>query len=643
MKLGAVLCRLLLIGACLLVALGGVTLFLRIPLLAYALLALIAWRWRKGRFGTNYAYGTAQVASFLDLAKWDFLSPEGLLVGTAGYAASPTRLQALRRLFSPLVSSAVACRAFLSAFHGARWKEECLVRVPSVTHVAAFAPTGRGKGVSLVVPTLLSYSGSIICTDPKPELFSISARHRKKRFKHDIVLIDPYLTAGARRTDALNPLQFIDPARLDFFDACRDLACAIVVRDDKEMQPFFNDMATIVLTAVIAYTCAFERVPARRNLQTVHMIVSSSSLLAEVVEAMQNSEEYGGGFKTLGGTLSWLKSGSDEQASVMSTLARHVNFLISPAVSAATAKTTFDIGKLRQGRMSVYLCVPPARLSSNAGLLRLFITSFIHMLISGGPDDRNKVLFLLDEAGHLGRLEILETAVTLLRGYGISLFLVFQSIRQLATCYGDKALTFMDNIDTRIFWGTNAYENAEAISKLAGEYSLVVETLNRSDSYSHSSGSGRDGGQANRSISTSSTQSEIARAVARADEVIRMPEDYAFFYHRNKPLIPLKLLRYYDHPAFRRGGTGRQAGMGLLAVVTSALFLCISWLVAGGCAVVAEAWARHSAAASRVVRQRYVPPPAGRTIGRRTPYGYRSRQVVPPRRTSPGGLNRYRR
>ena len=41
-----------------------------------------------------------------------------------------------------------------------------------------YAPMGSGKGVGIVVPNLLDYPGSIVCTDPKGENLAVTGRWR---------------------------------------------------------------------------------------------------------------------------------------------------------------------------------------------------------------------------------------------------------------------------------------------------------------------------------------------------------------------------------------------------------------------------------------------------------------------------------
>ena len=67
-------------------------------------------------------------------------------------------------------------------------------------HVMAFAPTRSGKGVGLVVPTLLSWTGSAVIHDIKGENWTLTAGWRS-RFSH-CLYVNPTDPCSA----AYNPL-----------------------------------------------------------------------------------------------------------------------------------------------------------------------------------------------------------------------------------------------------------------------------------------------------------------------------------------------------------------------------------------------------------------------------------------------------
>ena len=184
------------------------------------------------------------------------------------------------------MSSDIACDQFFSAFYNARRLANRMVRVKDYVHLATFSRTGGGKGVSVVIPNLLTYPGSVVTIDPKCENYLKTAAFRRDRLRSKIVRFDPSLLAGPGAA-SFNPLAFMDPAALDFLDQCRDLANMLVVRQGNEPEPHWNDSAELVLTAFIAFVCACEKDPAERTLQTVRLLVSDREKFTRAVEVMR--------------------------------------------------------------------------------------------------------------------------------------------------------------------------------------------------------------------------------------------------------------------------------------------------------------------------------------------------------------------
>ena len=91
-----------------------------------------------------------------------------------------------------------ACSATTASLLG-RWRDDYL-RHDGPEHVLCFAPTRSGKGVGLVVPTLLTWPGSAIVHDIKGENWTLTAGWRA-RFGR-VLLFDPTNAQSA----AYNPL-----------------------------------------------------------------------------------------------------------------------------------------------------------------------------------------------------------------------------------------------------------------------------------------------------------------------------------------------------------------------------------------------------------------------------------------------------
>ena len=92
------------------------------------------------------------------------------------------------------VSSKEACEQFFDSirFFNRPQRQSELIRLPNAVHTAVFAPTGVGKGVSCVVPFLLTSDESAVVVDFKGENSQLTAEHRQKVFGHQIVVLDPF-------------------------------------------------------------------------------------------------------------------------------------------------------------------------------------------------------------------------------------------------------------------------------------------------------------------------------------------------------------------------------------------------------------------------------------------------------------------
>ncbi len=301
-------CRLLLMAATVCCVAGIVVLGVRYPPVGAIVLAFAVWCRMRGWSGSGWTHGTARWSGLLDLARNRLLAKHGLIFGRV-CADPPLGSQALRLLFSRRVGAELACRIFLAAFASRKWINDCLVRLGRFTHIRTVAPTGRGKGVSVIIPNLLAYRRSVVVTDPKGENFKITAAHRKKKFRQRIIRLDPFGLCGAG-SDTFNPLACIDEKAKDFLDQCRDVANMLVVRAGTEPDPHWNDAAELIITAMIAFICGCEPDHAKRNLSTFRALVSSRQRFAKAVEVMQQVEGFDGVIERLGHAASGRTNGN---------------------------------------------------------------------------------------------------------------------------------------------------------------------------------------------------------------------------------------------------------------------------------------------------------------------------------------------
>lgn len=565
--------RAMMIVAILLLAMLGIGLVARYPvlLIGIGILALLAGG--KRAYALT-AYGTARWARFDDLKSAGMLGGTGLPLGRVG-GRRPSFWAALQNLFDRSVPSGEACERFMRSMRKLQAPPAAeVVRLNNVVHTAVFAPTGVGKGVSLVIPYLLTCPDSCVVVDFKGENAKLTADHRRRVFGHKSVILDPFHVV-TQDADTFNPLDLIDGQSRTALDEVRALAEALVIRTGQEHEPHWNDNAEMVIGAMIALTVVYAE-GADRSLQMVRTLISDPNKFQKAINVMRKAEEWEGMLARLGNQLLSLKD--KELASVLTTANRHMRFLDTLAIAASTKASSFDPAELTKGKLTVYLVLPPEHMRTQSALLRMWITALLRAVVRGGLQEQNKTHFVLDEAASLGQMEILEDAVDKFRGYGVRMQFYYQSVGQLKKCWREgQDQTLLSNT-SQIYFGTNDNQTAEYVSNRLGEATIVVRSGG-----SNSGGSRQTTVGSQFSKTTGENQSESSnwqqhgRKLLKLEEVMALPPRVAITFTPGVPPIRTTLLRYYEEIMLGNGPGRWQRRQTLAEVwITSMLMLAMA-------------------------------------------------------------------
>jgi type IV secretion system protein VirD4 len=559
------LCRLMLIFT-VLTGFGWLAMFASVNpwVLIGSIIAVLAILFRR-KSTTLSSFGTARWANEDDL--------RGLLGGKYGLSIGqlygrqvPTVQSALRGLFSLRMKSADACDKFLAGILRRGWSSPKQVRLSRAIHTAVISPTGGGKGVSFIVPFLQECRESCVVVDFKGELAKLTARHRRKKFGHKTVILDPFKQV-TQTPDTFNPLDFIGKSD-EAIDECRSIAESQVIRTGQEKEPHWNDAAESWIAAFLAGVVQFGD-PDDRSLQSVRDLLSSPAGIQDALNAMETSDAFGGMLKRMSAQLRHFKD--KELGSTMTTVNRHLRYLDTPAVAASTKSSSFNPADLLKGRMTVYLVLPPEHMRTQSALLRLWIGSLLRAVVRGGLQERNKVHFVLDEAATLGHLEAIDDAVDKFRGYGVRLLLAYQSLGQLRKCFPEgQEQTLLSNV-TQIFMGTNDWQTAEYIGNRLGDETIIV-TSGGSNRGGSSQTSNQQGQSSNsHSWNGSDNWSQNARKLLQPSEVLNLHPRTAITFTPGSPPICTWLTRYYEKN--RWSGRALRTLLLTLVVFAAGLFM----------------------------------------------------------------------
>jgi len=338
-------------------------------------------------------------------------------------------------------------------------------------HLLTVAPTGAGKGVSCIIPTLLRFPGPTIVVDPKGENYAVTAK-RRRELGQEIILLDPMGITG-HEASSLNPLDLIDPAYSVSIDDAAALSSLLTGGIEKvDPQNVFWYQRGEQLTTGLIQHIAISRPPGKRNLTELRRLLNlpADDFTAMVENEMMESPDED--VRSVGGMLT---NPAVEMVGSIIGMAQHsLEFLRGDLVEDATNTSSFDLDAVTRGdALSIYLVIPPDKLESHRNLLRVWIGSLMSALMRRRAPPPHRTLFILDEAAQLGSLQQLRQAITLMRGYGLQTWSFWQDLSQLRNLYPTDWETMYNNCRVHQSFGFTNLSAARSAADLVGFYDAL--------------------------------------------------------------------------------------------------------------------------------------------------------------------------
>ncbi|GIK97896.1 MAG: conjugal transfer protein TraG [Alphaproteobacteria bacterium] len=405
-------------------------------------------------------------------------------------------------------------------------------------HVLCFAPTRSGKGVGLVVPSLLTWPGSAIVHDIKGENWQLTAGFRARHGR--VLLFDPTNAQSA----AYNPLLEVRRGEWEVRDVQNIADILVDPEGSLEKRNHWEKTSHALLVGAILHVLYAE--PDKTLAGVAAFLSNPKRPIESTLAAMMKMAHLGkaGPHPVIASAARELLNKSDnERSGVLSTAMSFLGLYRDPVVAAVTRRCDWRITDIVGGTQptTLYLVVPPSDINRTKPLIRLILNQIGRRLTEDlqAKAGRHRLLLMLDEFPALGRLDFFESALAFMAGYGLKSFLIAQSLNQIEKAYGPNN-SILDNCHVRVSFATNDERTAKRVSDALGT-ATEMRAMKNYAGHRLSPWLGH----------LMVSRSETARPLLTPGEVMQLPPADEIVMVAGTPPIRAKKARYYEDARFQ--------------------------------------------------------------------------------------------
>lgn len=407
-------------------------------------------------------------------------------------------------------------------------------------HVMLTAPTGSGKGVSIVIPNLLSWGGSCVTLDMKLENWHLTSGFRH-RYGQACYLFAP--GAADYRTHRFNPLAYINDDPHFRIDDINKIANMFFPDKKNEAVIWTAGPRSLFLGITLFIIETGRELTLGGVLRTSLIGGDPKDFFEEEIGRLDN-EGTPLSRECVLSLLTYTSVKADNTRSgILGGFRAGLEIFMNPIIDAATSANDFDLREVRKKRMSIYVGITPSDIERFTPLIRLFFQILIDLntreLPSFNKALKYNCLLIMDEFAQF-RIDSLSKGVAFLRGYGLQLMPILQSPAQLTDIYGAHAAkNFSTNHAVNLVFPPKAsdMETAKEISAWLGYMTITNESRSRSSSLiQHKPGS--------------VNESNLQRALLMPQEITELPDDTEIVIVEKTPPILAKRVLFYQDAVF---------------------------------------------------------------------------------------------
>lgn len=529
--------------------------------------------WFFTRYGFNIVSVTMTFLGIMILIYRMYMMPKGTTNYGSAHFATLEEIKATKEIDPPgLLSGKGVILGILD--------DGQLIRDNTKTHVLVCAPTRSGKGVGIIIPTLLTWDESVVVTDIKGENWALTAGWRQKHMNNIVLKFEP----TSEDSSCYNPF---DEVRIRTKYEVRDIQNIVKIfvdptgKGSEGNNAHWINSAASLLTAVVLHLKyvkenvnmydVLEFLYGDRQVKTnsdsddeeEESVVSQTlqDRMQELIETNFEHDPTGELFarlygKQIGGKMhplvkqyfqSMVDKPDKEFGSILSTLDTVLNTYRDPIISYNMRKSDFVMSDLMNNDkpVSLYLVFPPSDIDRVKPLFRVIVemlyrrnTEAMEFKDGKNVERKHRLLMLLDEFPALGKLETFETAMAYIAGYGIKALIITQDINQIEKLY-TTSNSIVSNCQVQVYHTPSDNKTPRFISEKLGKHTISVKSTSVNGSLLNLGG-------------RSHNHSETARDLMTPDEVNTMDKKKELIFVNGISPILCNKIRFYEIPYFSK-------------------------------------------------------------------------------------------
>lgn len=403
-------------------------------------------------------------------------------------------------------------------------------------HVLIIGGAGSGKSSCIAIPTLSTWKGTIFAIDIKGELLEKGKYPQNSSYP---VKIFNFTTEKGDycRYDPFYLLRKGDPN--DLVQNAREIAQAIIPIPSNIQEPFWSLAAQHILTAVILYVCSLREEDENSGVILEGTFNQAMTLIQkkplwELIKEISDSKNEAAIMHI--NQFRSIEEPEDNKmlAGISAELSNKVMvFATDNRIKSAFVKESNMINWEDLETHNIFMRIPEDKLGQWDGAITLMLTQLIRTLerrpdkysLEGKQRNLPPVLLLLDEFPRLGKIDVIQNAVSTLRSKGVTICLIMQSLAQLDKTYGkDSRRIIVDNCQYKAILNVNDPDSQKIFSDMVG--SINVKKMGTSDNASINT-SKSIGSNTTDVVNYSDGKSEgMARTTSISKSVVREPIIY---------------------------------------------------------------------------------------------------------------------